>query len=102
MLYAEFFDLSREVPGAVFICTVFITFGNELNYFYEDETRDSVLVQNQGHILQQQCFGHLTDGVCKLCSFLSGLKSNASLFHWVCQLLLNISEDYSWKNLAPF
>lgn len=52
MLYAELFDLSREVPGAVFICTVFITFRNELNYFYEDETRDSVPVQNQGHILQ--------------------------------------------------
>lgn len=64
--------------------------------------KDSVSVQNQGHILQYQWFEHLADSVYKLCSPLSGLKANASLFHQVCQTLLKLPEDYNWKNLGPF
>lgn len=99
MLYAEFFDLSKEVPGAVFICTVFITFRNYLDHFYEDETRFCFSAE---HILQYQWFGHLADGVYKLCSSLSGLKSNASLFRQACQSLLMLPEVYNWKTLVPF
>lgn len=91
------------MPGAVFICAVFITLRNDLvDYFYEDEARHSLSVQNQGHILQCQRFGHLADGVSKLFSSLSGLKSNASQFRQVCQPLLKMPENCDWKNLALF
>lgn len=103
MLHAEIFHLSKEMPGAVFICSVFITFRNDLELpAFMRMKQDSVSVQNWGHILQHQWFGHLADGVYKLRSTLSGLKSNAFMYLYVCQSLLKLPENYNWKNLAPF
>lgn len=45
MLYAKFFQLSVEVPGAIFICTVFITFRNDLELTIFMRMKQEILFQ---------------------------------------------------------
>lgn len=45
LLYAKFFHLSSEVPGAVFICAVFITLRNDLELTAFMRMKQDILFQ---------------------------------------------------------
>lgn len=99
-----FFHLCRDVPGAVFTCTVFIAFRNNLEWLllWKLNKRLYFSTDPGPYSAIPVVWIYLADGVYKLCLSLSGLKSNVSLFLQVCQSLLKLPAYFNRKNFGFF